>query len=495
LLTFQTIIDRLEEHPIIHRLVSGAFWLIAASGISRLFSLVASVVIARILGRVDFGAYGMVQNSIETFAFFAGFGLRSTGTIRVAHMRSQDPDQAGAAMSFSTVASIITATIAFLSLLYLAPWLAQSSLKRSDLSIALSIGALLLFFLTLSNASSGCLSGLEAFDTIARITFWRGLVGVSLCVPLAWAYGINGAMAGLSATALLELSLLRLTLRQQCKIYRIPLRWSFNLLRKELPVIWNLALPSFFHGLVVVLAVWLCNVILVRQRNGYAEMGIFNAANQWSSFVTFIPQVLPSVMLPIFSEMFHRKLSGEFDSTLALNVTMTWIISLPMAILVIAVREPLANLFGKQFSQMSLLMPLLMVSAFLSILNAVLAAALSSTNRAWIGMWFNTGWAIILVGLTLFLTPHYGGLGLVLAYSIAYFVHTTVQLTYVQLKLAPSAKFAKAGLIILTAAIISLVAVPGFAGIRSKLFDLIALILAFLPISQWVRRVVSQNTA
>lgn len=489
-----SFIRSLEKHPIANRLARGAFWSLAGNSLSRIFSLVASILIARILGKADFGAYGMVQSSVELFGFFAGFGLRSAGTIHIAQWHRVDSERTGAVISFTTGISIITAFAIFITLLVFAPSLAESSLRRPDLTETLCIGAVCLFFSNLSSVQGGCLAGFEEFNTIARIAFWRGLVGAFVCVPLAWAHGINGAMGGLALAALFEFSLSRLAVHRQCRTRCISVaRWSFSLLRTELHMISNLALPTFLHGLVVVLAMWLCNVITVRQSGGYAELGLFNAANQWSNLVTFIPQVLPFVMLPIFADTFRRKHTGEFASALVLNIRLTWVISLPMAIFVIVFRDSLAMVFGEEFAHISLLIPLLMLNAFMSIINSVLGAALSSAGRAWIGMGFNVSWALILVSFTALLTPRHGALGLAIAYSIAYFVHTIVQLSYAQLKFARPAALAQLSLILLTTIVFGFAIVSEFVGIQSKVPGFIGLGLSLLPIYQWVRLIISQR--
>jgi len=51
------------------------FWSMAGAVISRGLMLVASIFVARMLGKTGFGELGMIQSTVGMFGVFAGFGL------------------------------------------------------------------------------------------------------------------------------------------------------------------------------------------------------------------------------------------------------------------------------------------------------------------------------------------------------------------------------------------------------------------------------------
>lgn len=79
---------RLILSPLSSRLVRGTLWSFGGAAASRGFTLVASVMTARLLGVEAFGELGAVQSTIGMFAVFAGFGLGLTATKYVAQLRT-----------------------------------------------------------------------------------------------------------------------------------------------------------------------------------------------------------------------------------------------------------------------------------------------------------------------------------------------------------------------------------------------------------------------
>ena len=55
--------------------------------ISRGLLLIATVFVARILGKIVYGEFGMIQSTVGMFGVFAGFGMGLTATKHVAEFR------------------------------------------------------------------------------------------------------------------------------------------------------------------------------------------------------------------------------------------------------------------------------------------------------------------------------------------------------------------------------------------------------------------------
>src|SRR5512135_1086120 len=76
--------DRIRSSSLGYRLAHGAFWSMTGAGVSQAMMLLSSIVVARILGRQQFGEFGIINNTIGMFGIFAGFGLGMTATKYVA---------------------------------------------------------------------------------------------------------------------------------------------------------------------------------------------------------------------------------------------------------------------------------------------------------------------------------------------------------------------------------------------------------------------------
>src|ERR1700728_1931673 len=86
---------RVVSSPIGYRLARGAFWLLIGSLISRGLGMLAGILVARLLGKHDYGQLGMVQSTTGMFGIFAGFGMGLTANKHVAEFKLQDPARAG----------------------------------------------------------------------------------------------------------------------------------------------------------------------------------------------------------------------------------------------------------------------------------------------------------------------------------------------------------------------------------------------------------------
>ena len=98
-----------------------------------------------------------------------------TATKYIAEFRHSDALRAGRIMALSGVVAVVTGTVGALTLVLLAPWLAENMLAAPHLVGELRIAALLLFLTALNEAQTGALSGLEAFRAIARFNILSGI--------------------------------------------------------------------------------------------------------------------------------------------------------------------------------------------------------------------------------------------------------------------------------------------------------------------------------
>ena len=70
-----SIKDRIFADEISRRLAKGAFWLLSGNLISKGLSLIATIFVARYLGKVEYGELGLIRNTLSVFSLVATFGL------------------------------------------------------------------------------------------------------------------------------------------------------------------------------------------------------------------------------------------------------------------------------------------------------------------------------------------------------------------------------------------------------------------------------------
>jgi O-antigen/teichoic acid export membrane protein len=466
-LTFQNIHTSIKSNPILYRLAHGTFW-----------SLLGTVM----LGVADFGAYGMVQSTLEMFGLFAGFSLGATSSKYLAAYKTKDKEKASRILSLTNTFTIISSGIIGLVIYLSSSWIADETLKRIDLAPLLSLGALYLFISTQNNVQIGSLGGFEAFKETAKINSLQGILTPVVAIPLVYFFSLRGAIISLIVTSLVGYVLCRIVLNKKCKEFNIDIKRFDRSSFKEWPIIWHFSIPLLASGLLVMPVIWITNAILVNQVNGYKELGLFNAANQWRVFIIFIPQILSTVMLPMFSAAYSNKRDSEYNKIFEINLKLTWMIALPATSIAILIKEPLGAIFGRQYINVKYLVVILMVTAFLNIVNSVVGTALIGSGRAWIGAAFNLVWAAIMITSTSILAPHYGAQGLAVAYLISYALHTVFQMSYVDLYLVPKSIRKKKMLIIITIVTLLPVTAAAIANSLSGWLSILSLIIAIVPI-------------
>lgn len=414
-------LSKIETSEIGYRFAKGAFWSLAGTAISRALMLLASIFVARILGRIGFGELGIIQATVGMFGVFAGFGLGLTATKHIAEFRQSDPERAGQIIGISGLAAVASGGLMALGLLIFAPWLAEHTINASHLSGVLRIGALVLFISALNGAQTGALSGFEAFKTIAYVNLFVGLISFPILILGTYLGGLTGAVWALAINLCFNWLLNHIALRKEARKYRVP--FTLKRCNRELPVLWKFSLPAVLASSLVGPVNWLCATFLVNQPDGYGEMGIFNAANQWYAMLMFLPGLLGSVMLPVLSERLGQKDTNQSMKIMVLAMKANALVVIPFVLIASIISPYIMGVYGPGFRNgWSTLVAVLLTTALISIQSPV-GQIIAASGKMWVGFVMNLGWAITFIVATLLLID-FGAFGLAISRSISYFFHS-----------------------------------------------------------------------
>jgi len=413
---FHEWINRIAGSSLAHRLAKGAFWSFAGSVVARGLSFVASVYIARIIGKSSFGELGIVQNTLGMFGVLAGFGLGLTSSKHVAELRGSDPARAGGIMALSHGAALASAGVISLVLYVLSPLLAGRTLAAPQLATPLRLGIVLLFFGAINGAEVGALSGFEAFATIARTSLWAGLAAFPLAVAGAIYWGVPGAVGGLAASMSLNWLLNHLALRREAARNRVPT--TFRGCWKERRVLWHFSLPALLAGVMVAPATWVCSAMLVNRPNGYAEMGFLSAAAQCRNFLTYFVAVMTPALLPILASQ-ARETKAEFKRVLNAAHHLTFLVILPLTIVMMLSSSFLMGIYGHGFVGGRNVLIYTLAATAISCIGYPAGTALEASGKMWICFVMNASWGVIFIASTFFLV-NYGAKGVAMAMLVSY---------------------------------------------------------------------------
>jgi O-antigen/teichoic acid export membrane protein len=426
------MLDRIESSPLGYRVAKGMFWSLVGAFISRGSGLLASILVARALGKAGFGELGIVQSTIGMLGTFAGFGLGMTATKFIAEFRNSDPQKAGRILGLSSRFAWITSSISALVLLLFAPWLATHTLAAPNLAGLLRIGSLFLLLSAVNGAQIGALSGFEAFKTVAKISLWCGLLNFPLMVGGVYIAGITGALWGTVLSTAFNWLLNHLAIRKECAKAAVP--YTYKGCWREKTALWKFSLPVLVSSLFFAPTEWVLNAMLVNQPDGYAQMGLLNAATRWQALIIYLPNMLSSLTLPILSNLIGENQLQQYKKMLLVNLALLSGIALLFAIPVSILSKPIMSSYGKEFTEGSLVLVVVSAYTVLWAANIVVGQAIWSTGASTQGMVFGGLRAFTLLSAG-WLLVRYGALGIASAFLVSYVLHTLYQAVYIKFRI------------------------------------------------------------
>jgi O-antigen/teichoic acid export membrane protein len=414
--------ERLKTGSLGHRLANSSFWNLAGSVAGRLVSLPAGVLLARLLGRHDYGELGMIYSSIELFGIFGGFGLGLTATKYIGEFKRRDPQRAGRILAMSNLTDYITGGIFSIILFLFSAQIAAGPLAAPHLATPLRISALVLFLTCVDGAQTGALAGFEAFDHLARLALVKGCLNLPCLVGGFYFGRLPGILWGLALSRFIGLVLNRVYLNREARQAAVPLILSG--FKSELPILWRFSVPAFFAGLMVAPVNWFCSTLLVHQPNGYREMGAYNAANQWFSMLLFIPTALATGIVPILSDTLGDKDVKRSKKVLNFMLKINAAIIIPCVLVLSLLAPYVMRIYGRDYKDAwPTLIVLLITSGIYALLTPV-GEIIAAAGRMWLGFATNLAWAAVLIVATVFLV-RWGSFGFASARVIAYSLHAT----------------------------------------------------------------------
>jgi len=409
------------------RLTKAVTWNFIASVSSRSFALLSSIVIARILGKALFGELGIIQSTLDTFGAVAGFGMGLTSAKYVAEFRSSDPEKAGRIIALASGMAWVCGLLTALVLALCAPWLATHAIAAPTLAPLLKISALSLLLSAVNGAQMGVLMGFEAFRRIAQVCLVSGFLTMALRIYGTVILGVQGAVYGMIIGQVVVCGCTYSVLRRVAAEANIGISYAHCL--HELRVLWKFSIPVVLSALTDMPAMWVCNAVLVNQPNGYAELGVYIAANQWYTFLLFIPGILSQTAMPIMADRISR---GEHEESRRIFTTLlkaNTLVVVPM-IIVGCFSKVIMGCYGREFSGSWPTMLITVITAGVVAMQMPAAYMFAAKGKMWIWLLMSIAWGFSFIGLN-FLFVRWGSAGMAMARLIAYSANCILALAYI----------------------------------------------------------------
>lgn len=405
--------------PVRQRVARGALWGGVAVAGSRVITVAASVALARTLGQVGFGEYGIVNSTAGMVSSLAGMGLGQTVTKYVGELKNTDRLKLGRILALSSIVTIAGAMIYGIGFVALAPWLAKKALAAPQLAGLLQISAIAAVLGVINGVQTSALAGVEAFRAISYVTVGGGIAQSVMVVVGAWASGLKGAIIGMAAGMVLTVIGTRWAVSGVWRHFNIRLHWREA--RQEWRVLVHYSLPTFLTLLLIGPVYWAANAFLANQPNGYAALGIFNAGTQWQGAVQALAAMICTAMIPIMSEQYG---SGDVLGSLHMMWRMVRLIAwfvVPTSLLLAVLSPEILKGYGGTFASGYWTMILLVATGALYGIMYPITQFAAASGLMWHGLVFNLGWVVAMLAGSWFMV-HWGSEGLAGARLLAQMV-------------------------------------------------------------------------
>jgi len=411
---------RVENSPMLKRLLQATAWSLAGVAVSRAALIVASIVAARWLDRESFGALGIIQSTLGMFQLVANLGLGLTATKFVAELRQTDPARAGRIVGMSQLAAFVLGTVTALAVAVAAKPLADSALAQPGLARVLALSAPLVFFGSIAGTQLGILAGFGAFRRLAAVQAVSALGTLVFVVTGVVEFGLNGAIGGLIAAIAVQAFAGWIAVRHEAKSQGVRIDHVGGL--RETGVIGRFSIPATLASLVATPAVWASQAILVRNPGGLGDMAVLNAANQWFGVMSVLPMILAQPSVSILAERYS---SGDRAGAgrLIMGVMKLSAVASGTLALVFAASSPLImRLYGPVYAEHANVLNVSLLAGFLFVVQSPVGNLVVASGRMWLGLAMNVAWGAALLGAA-FMLGGYGALGIAAARAIAYLLH------------------------------------------------------------------------
>lgn len=429
IINIKSIISRIKKSDIGSRMANGAFWSFTGTASAKFIVLIAGIFCARILGKEAYGEFGMVRSTINMFIVFGYAGLGLTATKYISEFLRTHRERIPSIYILTNLFAVGTGIIVTVTVLALAPYLAEKTLQCPELTNAIKVGAVLLFVTVINGAQNGVLSGLEDFKDIAINTLIGSIAESILMLFGAYKFGVLGAVLGYGLGFIALYIANYIAIRRKFKELDVKVQLSqFN--KADLKLLYTFSLPAALSSIMVMPSFWVVRSMLVRY-DSFGELAVYEAAEQWRTIILFIPAAISQIVLPILSSLANTE-TNKYWKVLKINMLLNGGVAFIIAIFVSLLSGYIMNLYGAGFGNRWPLIILSLSTVFSALANVV-GLSISSRAKMWMGFLFNTLWAAVFIIMTkLMLEYHYGALGVSLALLSSYIMLFLVEYRYLK---------------------------------------------------------------
>ena len=362
------------------KLVSDSFWAIFGNVIGKGLSLLAAIIIARLLGKEIYGEYGIVSGTIGAILIFSNFGLNFTTTKYIAEYHKTKPDLLSQIIRYCQNLTLIFSGLATILLFISADYIATHLLNSPKLSFPLRLVAISILIGSVCRTQEGIIAGFGKFKVLAKINTVIGISTFIFGVTLTYFYKLNGALISFVILKSLYYALLKYHIAKSMPNVQVHSNNKISLseiLKFSTPI----ALQEAFYSIIT----YATGLLLV-QLSTYGEVGLSSAAAYWSAIILYIPGILRNVILShLASNLDNNKARVRI---LRLILLFNFGVTLLLSLTIYFFSDYIASTYGNNFSGLKDVINISVFTTIFVSMSNVYAQAYMAESKNWLMLSF-----------------------------------------------------------------------------------------------------------
>lgn len=425
------IITKVKNEELLSRVIKAIGFGAGGAVISKGLLMLFNIVVARILSEQEYGAYSLINNTVQTFIVFAGAGIGVTLTRYAALYRRKNKKIAGTIIGtlllINTIISFIISFIVFIFSDKIAV------LLNSDINITnlLKITSATIFFTSVVSILQGLLQGFEEYKRNAIIQIASNVFNLLIGTIVAKLFGIVGAVTSLLILQIIMFVIMQLNLHIILKNNKIKLK--YKIIEEVKEAIIKITIPSFLASIFVIPLMWFTNFFF-SSKIGLEEFAAFSVCVQWFNIINYIPQQFGQLK-PIYTQLYDDNNFKELKKYLNKIIILTVSFSVLCTLLFILARTVILSSYGEFYTNFGLPFSIMMFTTILFAIQSQYGSVFQAIGKSWICFALNCIWAISYIILFLALYNK-GTIGYAYTYFVSYAIYTIISsiVFYITLK-------------------------------------------------------------
>ncbi len=407
---------RMGRHLLQSAFARDAAMLAGVTAIERMAALVQTVLIARALGILEYGIYGLLFTSIGFVSSIIGLQMGLTATVLVAKYRDAHKARAAAVITHVNRFGWLVSLVFCAAVLPFAGELSSWLLRTPEHAFVVGLGAVFVAASMLSGVQDGIAQGFEDFKAVARARGIAAVAGLAAVYPAAIWYGLDGVVAAILASVVLKGVILHRSIRRGRAKYALP---SGGTGVGFAAMVLGFSLPSMLASLLLGGMLWWGSFLLSRAPAGFADVALVNTGLQWRGPVLLLAASLGSVAVPVFSRLDS---DSDIGARKRFKHRMLWVngaAATLVAALIVALSSQLLGLYGEAFKEGRTEFAILVATTVPLVVANVYMQELLGAGRLWRQLWLHLPMVAVMGAGFAWSIPQWAGMGYAVSIAAA----------------------------------------------------------------------------